>query len=188
MNQNDCSGKTLKRWPVLVDHYTIYTIKNLSASFTSLVIHTYYMVIFITIGNNMRLLKQLLPVIITSLLLNACSSQQTSVDKNARHAVSRVAKIHFDPNSRLQTADSIKVMKPLLQQFYDQGKKDHSDGLTLAQARQRAENFKCPGVITSSEKTTILGQTFEADEPAKQSQIVLDTAITTYWDGYNGRP
>lgn len=136
----------------------------------------------------MRLLKQLLPVIITSLLLNACSSQQTSVDKNARHAVSRVAKIHFDPNSRLQTADSIKVMKPLLQQFYDQGKKDHSDGLTLAQARQRAENFKCPGVIMSSEKTTILGQTFEADEPAKQSQIILDTAITTYWDGYNGRP
>ncbi|MBF6639751.1 hypothetical protein ITX54_24100 [Rouxiella silvae] len=22
MNQNDCSGKTLKLWPVFVDHYT----------------------------------------------------------------------------------------------------------------------------------------------------------------------
>ena len=23
MNQNDCSGKTLKLWPVFVDHYTL---------------------------------------------------------------------------------------------------------------------------------------------------------------------
>jgi len=23
MNQNDCSGKTLKPWPVYVDHYTL---------------------------------------------------------------------------------------------------------------------------------------------------------------------
>lgn len=136
----------------------------------------------------MRLLKIFLPVIITSLLLNACSSQQTSVEKNARHAASRVAKIHFDPNSRPLTADSIKVMKPVLQQFYDLGKKDHADGLTLTQARQRAENFKCPGVINNSNTTTILGKTYEADEPAKQSQIILDSAVATYWDGYNGRP
>lgn len=24
MNQNDCSGKTLKLWPVFVDHYSVF--------------------------------------------------------------------------------------------------------------------------------------------------------------------
>lgn len=117
----------------------------------------------------------------------SCSSYQTSVEKNARHAASSIAKIHFDPNLRLSTAGNIKALKPLLQQFYDQGKMDRIEGLTLAQAQQRAENFKCPGVIPAGGKIVVLGKVYDAYEPEKQSQLILQSATATYWDGYNGR-
>ncbi|STW38488.1 Uncharacterised protein [Klebsiella michiganensis] len=74
--------------------------------------------------------------LILPLLLAACSGSQTSVERNASRAVSAIDRIHFDPNTRMLKADSINSLKPMMQQLYDQGKKDRADGLTLAQAQQ----------------------------------------------------
>lgn len=132
---------------------------------------------------NMPHLTLILPLLITG-----CSANQTSVERNASHAVSAINRIQFDPNTRLLRADSIKVMKPLMQQYYEQGKKDKQNGLTLSQAKQRVDNFHCPESYTGGDKTVILGKEYDADNPEKQQQIILSAAISAYWDGYNGKP
>lgn len=75
-----------------------------------------------------------------------------------------------------------------MQQYYEQGKKDKQNGLTLSQAKQRVENFHCPESYTGGDKTVILGKEYDADNPEKQQQIILSAAISAYWDGYNGKP
>ncbi|MGE0968542.1 Exc2 family lipoprotein (plasmid) [Klebsiella sp. WOUb02] len=126
--------------------------------------------------------------LILPLLLAACSGSQTSVERNASHAVSAIDRIHFDPNTRMLKADSINSLKPMMQQLYDQGKKDRADGLTLAQAQQRVESFRNPEVLSGGQKARFLSQEYDTDNPDKQRQILLDAGISSYWDGYNGRP
>lgn len=125
--------------------------------------------------------------LILPLLLTACSGSQTSVERNASHAASAIERMHFDPNTRMQRADSITALKPMMQQLYDQGKKDRTDGLTPAQAQKRVESFSCPDVLSGGQKTRILGNEYDADNPEKQRQILLEAGISSYWDGYNGR-
>ncbi|MCW9529396.1 MULTISPECIES: Exc2 family lipoprotein [Klebsiella] len=126
--------------------------------------------------------------LILPLLLAACSGSQTSVERNASRAVSAIDRIHFDPNTRMLKADSINSLKPMMQQLYDQGKKDRADGLTLAQAQQRVESFSNPEVLSGGQKARFLSQEYDTDNPDKQRQILLDAGISSYWDGYNGRP
>lgn len=126
--------------------------------------------------------------LILPLLLAACSGTQTSVERNASRAVSAINRIHFDPNTRMLRADSINSLKPIMQELYDQGKKDRSDGLTPDQARQRVESFSHPEVLSGGQKSRFLSQEYDADNPEKQRQILLDAGISSYWDGYNGRP
>ena len=125
--------------------------------------------------------------LILPLLLTACSGSQTSVERNASHAASAIERMHFDPNTRMQRADSITALKPMMQQLYDQGKKDRTDGLTPAQAQKRVESFSCPDVLSGGQKTRILGKEYDADNPEKQRQILLEAGISSDWDGYNGR-
>ncbi|MCD9134353.1 Exc2 family lipoprotein [Escherichia coli] len=126
--------------------------------------------------------------LILPLLLAACSGSQTSVERNASRAVLAIDRIHFDPNTRMLKADSINSLKPMMQQLYDQGKKDRADGLTLAQAQQRVESFSNPEVLSGGQKARFLSQEHDTDNPDKQRQILLDAGISSYWDGYNGRP
>jgi hypothetical protein len=63
--------------------------------------------------------------LILPLLLTACSGSQTSVERNASHAASAIERMHFDPNTRMQRADSITALKPMMQQLYDQGKRQN---------------------------------------------------------------
>ncbi|STX60654.1 Uncharacterised protein [Klebsiella variicola] len=81
-------------------------------------------------------------------------------------------------------ADSINSLKPMMQELYDQGKKDRSDGLTPDQARQRVESFSHPEVLSGGQKSRFLSQEYDADNPEKQRQILLDAGISSYWDGY----
>ena len=142
--------------------------------------------------------KFCLSVILTlPLLLTACAGSQTSVDKNARHMAHQIARLHFDPNTRPLTADNIRLMAQFLSQFYDQGKKDRAAGLTLAQAQQRVNCFRqqqagdaagnSPFAL-EAQKSFFLTHQYTADQPEKRRTILLDGAIATYWDGYNGKP
>lgn len=135
--------------------------------------------------------KCLLPlVLLTPLFLAACSGNQTSVEKNARHTAYQIERIHFDPNMRPLTGDNIRITAQFLSQFYETGKKDRASGLTTAQARQRVNSFSNDGgpFAPEAQKSTFIKQEYDADQPKKRSDILKQGAIATYWDGYNGRP
>lgn len=125
-----------------------------------------------------------------SLLLTACAGQQSSVDRNASHAVAKLSSIHFDPNTRPLRADSFRWMTTFLRQFYDQGKTDRANGLTLAQAEQRVKAFsECPTgpFRPEAQLSHVASHDYSADQPEQQSRILLESATATYWDGYYGR-
>lgn len=126
--------------------------------------------------------------LVLPLLLTACAGPQSSVDRNASHAAAALDRIHFDPNTRPLRADTIKALKPTLQQLYAQGKKDRADGLSLAEARKRVESLNNPDVLSGGDKMRINNKEYDADSPEKQRQILVDAASSSYWDGYNGRP
>lgn len=126
--------------------------------------------------------------LILPLLLTACAGAKTSVERNASHAVSALRRIQFAPDVRMPRADSINSLKPVMQEFYNLGKKDRADGLNPEQARQRVESFSHSDVLSGRQISGFLSQEFDADNPEKQRQIILEAAISSYQDGYNGRP
>lgn len=143
-------------------------------------------------------------LLLSAFLLSACTHSQSSVDSNARHAASQLAKLHFDPNTRPLIADSIRVTAKFLNQFYVMGKQDRASGLSMEQAQQRVLSFTRCEVQSkaetlpsehavgpfdpSAQKSQFLTQVYAAEQPEKQARILLESAIKTYWDGYNGHP
>lgn len=129
-----------------------------------------------------------LPLLAT-LLLCACSAPQTSVEKHARHATYQIANAHFDPNTQTNISKSAKAAIPFFDQFYQEGKKDRLNGLTHQQAQERVNEFRNPDFLPESERKSIMfNRTYTADSPKKQREIMIENAIETYWDGYNGKP
>lgn len=137
----------------------------------------------------MRATSVLPLLILMPLLLAACTSNQSSVEKNARHMAYQLERIHFDPNTRPLTADNIRLMSQFLGQFYEFGKKDRAAGLTVAQAQQQVENFsRGKGPFSPDAQTyTIINRSYDADQPDKRIEIMKANAIQSYWDGYHGR-
>ncbi|MHA7845600.1 Exc2 family lipoprotein [Serratia sp. D1N4] len=127
-------------------------------------------------------------VLLTILFLTACSSQQSSPERHAKRAVYQLDQVHFDPNSRMDISGSIKHATPFFKQFYEIGEADRAKGLTRQQAQQREAYFRGPEFLQESEQKTIfINQKYSADNPQKQRQILVDAAVATYWDGYEGR-
>lgn len=127
--------------------------------------------------------------LLATLLLGACAGQPSSVEKHARHATFQLADAHFGPDTRTDISKSTKAAIPFFEQFYQLGKKDRQDGLTREQAQQRVNEFRNPDFLPESEqKNTVHNQTYTADSPKKQREILLENAIATYWDGYDGKP
>ncbi len=123
------------------------------------------------------------------LFLAGCSSNQSSVERNARHLAYQIERVHFDPNTMPLTADNASRLEHFLSQFYTQGKKDRVAGLTTAQAQLRVNGFSNDGPFAPGEqKTMVINREYDADQPSKRSDILKKGAIATYWDGFNGRP
>lgn len=120
----------------------------------------------------------------------ACAGNQTSVDRNARHAAIRIEQSSFDPNTRSLTADNTRLLTQFFRQFYDQGKKDRAAHLSAGQAQLRVNSFNGEDGPFSPERQTnkFVTQEYAADQPEIRSDILRSGAIATYWDGYNGRP
>lgn len=129
-------------------------------------------------------------VLFIQLFLTGCSGNQTSVEKNARHMAYQIEQVHFDPNTKPLTADNTRLMTRFLSQFYELGKQDREAGFTSAQAQQRVDSLSTGNGPFSpgAQKTTIINRDYDSDQPEKRSEILKQGAITTYWDGYNGRP
>lgn len=129
-----------------------------------------------------------LPLLVT-LLLCACTTSQSSVEKHARRSTFQLADAHFGPDTRTDISKSTKAAIPFFEQFYQLGKKDRQNGLTREQAQQRVDGFRNPDFLPESEqKATMFNQSYTADSPKKQREILLENAIATYWDGYDGKP
>lgn len=143
-------------------------------------------------------------LLLSAFLLSACTHSQSSVDRNARHAALQLANIHFDPNTRPLIADNIRVTAKFLNQFYVLGKQDRASGLSMEQAQQRVLSFTGSAAQSkaemlpsehpagpfdaSAQKNQFLTQVYAAEQPEKRARILLESAIKTYWDGYNGHP
>lgn len=137
--------------------------------------------------------------------VTGCTNTQSIVDKNARNAVSQIEKLHFDPNTRPITADNIHATSKVLNQFYVLGNKDRESGVNKYQAQTRVNSFSrmtsnsnsnvddllgtpVKGPFSDdSQKSVFINQTYSAEQPSKQGEILLSNAIKTYWDGYYGR-
>ncbi|WP_261416157.1 Exc2 family lipoprotein [Serratia proteamaculans] len=125
----------------------------------------------------------------TALLLSACTSQKSSPERRAKHAIYQMAREDFSPEIRTQIPDSIKASIPFFDQFYQMGKADRAKGLTRQQAEQREAYFRSPEFLSDvGKKGKFINQEYSVDNPQKQRQILLDSAVATYWDGYDGRP
>lgn len=142
-------------------------------------------------------------LLLSAFLLSACTHSQSSVDRNARHAALQLANIHFDPNTRPLIADNIRVTAKFLNQFYVLGKQDRASSLSMEQAQQRVLSFSSSAMESkalppsehpagpfdpSAQKSLFLTQVYAAEQPEKRASILLESAIKTYWDGYNGHP
>ncbi len=127
--------------------------------------------------------------LLATLLLCACTASQNSVERHARHATFQLAEAHFDPNTQTNISKSAKAAIPFFDQFYQAGKKDCQNGLTREQAQQRVNEFRDPAFLPESErKSTMFNRTYTADSPKKQREIMIENAVETYWDGYDGKP
>jgi PBP1b-binding outer membrane lipoprotein LpoB len=140
-------------------------------------------------GRIMNLIARRTLILCSALFLSACASQQTSPERHARHAIHQLAQAHFDPNTRTQISDSIKSSIPFFDQFYQIGKTDRANGMTRQQAQQREAEFRSPEFLSDvGQKGIFINRKYSTDNPQKQRQILLDSAVATYWDGYEGRP
>lgn len=61
--------------------------------------------------------------LLAALLLCACTSSQSSVERHARHATYQLANAHFDPNTQTNISKSAKTAIPFFEQFYQAGKR-----------------------------------------------------------------
>jgi hypothetical protein len=128
-------------------------------------------------------------IVFTALFLSACAGQKSSPERHAKHAIYQLAQEDFSPEMRTQIPDSIKAAIPFFDQFYQMGKVDRAKGLTRQQADQREAYFRSPEFLSDvGQKGKFINQEYSVDNPQKQRQILLDSAVATYWDGYDGRP
>lgn len=129
-----------------------------------------------------------LVISVLALMLSACASQ-TSVDRHTVHAVHQLAEAGFDPNMRTLLADSIRLLRPEFQTFWQQGVDDRAAGLTRAQMEKKAafmrDTANHPEAVVTH---TFLGQQYMADRPEKERKIMAEALAATYQDGYEGRP
>lgn len=127
--------------------------------------------------------------LLATLVLCACTASQSSVERHARHATYQLANAHFDPNTQTDISKSAKNAIPFFEQFYQVGKKDRLNGLTREQAQIRVNEIRHPDFFPESEqKTMVYNRSYTTDTPKKQREILIENAVETYWDGYDGKP
>jgi len=120
----------------------------------------------------------------SALSLFACAGQQTSPERHATHAAHQLAQVQFDPGFHMLIADSIRIMKPGFEQFYQ----DRAAGMTPAGAEKRIAGFSDPEFLPASRMiNTFVGKTYSADQPQKERKILIESLTATYRDGYEGR-
>ncbi|WP_241649608.1 Exc2 family lipoprotein [Rosenbergiella collisarenosi] len=130
--------------------------------------------------------KYFLALVISSYVMSGCAPTSV-VGKNARHLSLQFAADNHDINTRSLTTDTQNSLEKFLQQFYDLGKKDRQKGMDMNQASQRVSSFAKNDVFNpKTQKSNYINRSYDASNPESQAKLLLNSAIETYWDGYNG--
>lgn len=129
-----------------------------------------------------------LTLLLAAALLCACTTQTSSPERHAKHAIYQIDSDHFDPNSRTLITDTIRMSVPFFDQFYQEGKKDRANGLTPQQAKEKENYFRSPEFAKMWErKQHFINTEYSPSDSQKQKNILMNEAIAAYYDGYEGR-
>lgn len=136
----------------------------------------------------------LLCTVLSAVLMVSACTPKTSVERHARQYV-YAADDGFDPNFRIQKADSTRMMVPFFRQFRDMGGKDRVAGLSREDALRRAAQFRDEEFLASVQSEIQSQEKFagrvynNSSTPSSEVLKALGEAIAgTYLDGYEGRP
>lgn len=124
-----------------------------------------------------------------SLMLSACTHPKTSAERHARHYV-YTSDNSSDPNFYTKKADSVRLMTPFFQYFWNMGEKDRAAGMSQEEAQQRVTQLHNEDFLKSIQaKEKFAGGTYEnSSEPSpKESSLMAETISAAYLDGYEGR-
>lgn len=118
------------------------------------------------------------------ILLSACTPQ-TSAERHARSYIYK-AKDDFDPHFRTDISRSVKLMAPVFEGFYQEGKKDRAAGMSLADAKTKTTELVNNESHSNSERYHIfMGKSYSMGSDAKKEKLLIKECIDAYWDGFN---
>lgn len=130
-----------------------------------------------------------LTVLSAVLILSACTQTKISAERHARHYVYTYDN-NSDPNFYTKKADSVRLMTPFFQQFWNQGAKDRAAGMSQEGAQQRVNLFHNEDFLKSVQaKEQFAGKTYEniSTPSPKEFSLMAETISAAYLDGYEGR-
>lgn len=130
-----------------------------------------------------------LTVFSAALILSACTQPQISAERHARHYV-YASDNNSDPNFYTKKADSVRLMTPFFQQFWNLGAKDKAAGVPQEGVQQRVTQFHNEEFLKSIQvKEKFAGRRYEnSHTPSpKELSLMAETISAAYIDGYEGR-
>lgn len=127
-------------------------------------------------------------IILSSLLITACSQTKNSPEKHAHHYV-YMSEEQFDPNFKTNKADSARMMVPFFKQFWTQGQHDRAAGVSSVQAQQRVAEFHSDAFLNAIHgRSKFAGKTYSDNNISsdKNLRLLADDISGAYMDGYQG--
>ncbi|VEA65812.1 Uncharacterised protein [Serratia plymuthica] len=112
--------------------------------------------------------------------------QKNPAEKHATHYIHQISNENNSP-TRTLVHDSIKASTPTFDQFYQQGKSDRNDHLSLAEAKIKADYLSSEHFKNKLEFNNVaLDKTYKIDSNQKIHTAFTKEITDAYWDGYNG--
>lgn len=125
-------------------------------------------------------------IALSVIFLSSCAQPDTSAKRHAIHFVHTID--DDDPNFRTNKADSIRLMTPFFEQFWQQGKKDREAGMTTADAQQQVNYFRSDAFLNSIRgKSQFAGKEYEKNISPRWRENMAKAVSETYMDGFEGR-
>jgi len=129
----------------------------------------------------------LVTVLAVTLAITGCAPK-TSPERHARQYI-KATSDDLNPNFVVKKTDSIRMMVPFFEQFYEVGAKDKAAGISPDEALQRANYFQSEEFLQSiKSQETFAGKTYTSSGlKSAQEQKSMGEAISgAYMDGYHG--
>ncbi|WP_313686257.1 Exc2 family lipoprotein [Pantoea sp.] len=125
-------------------------------------------------------------IALSLVFLSSCTQSDNSAKRHAIHFVHTVD--DNDPNFRMNKADSIRLMTPFFEQFWQQGKKDREAGLTATDIQQRVNYYRSDEFIKSIHGTSqFAGKEYKENVSPHWRENMAKAISETYMDGFEGR-